>query len=387
MVDFTLTDEQRDIRSLAHEFAAKEIRPHAARHDADSSWPAAIVERAWRLGLMNAHIPEDYGGPGLGFFAGCLIGEELGWGCSGIATSLMSNGLAAAPVLMAGSDELKKRYLRMLTDEPRLASFCLTEPEAGSDVASMRTRAVRHGDTYVLNGSKCFITNGSHASWYTVFAKTEPDAGPLGISAFVVPRDTPGVVVERKEDKLGQRASDTALVSFTEVEVPAANLLGAENAGFDLAMATFDRTRPAVAAVAVGIASAAFEFARDYARKRVQFGVPIAMHQGIQFMVADMATKVEAARLLTWKSAMLLEQGKRSKLASSHAKRFAADTAMEVATDAVQIYGGHGVMKDYPVEKLLRDAKIMQIYEGTSQIQRVVIAREVLAPRRSGSPG
>jgi acyl-CoA dehydrogenase len=382
MVDFSLTAEQRDVRALARDFAKREIRPHAWRHDADASWPAAVIERAWRVGLMNLHVPEAYGGAGLGFFAGALVSEELGWGCSGIATSLMSNGLACAPVLMAGSEEVRRRYVGALTEAPSLASFCLTEPEAGSDVASIRTTATRRGDTYLLNGSKCFITNGSHAAWYTVFASTDRSAAALGLSAFVVPRDSPGVVVERSEDKLGQRASDTALISFTDVEVPAANLLGAEGGGFDLAMATLDRTRPAVAAVAVGIARAAFEFARDYASTRVQFGTPIAMHQGIQFMLADMATKVEAARLLTWKSATLLDAGKRAKLASSHAKRFAADIAMEVATDAVQVYGGHGVMKEYPVEKLLRDAKIMQIYEGTSQIQRLVIAREILSPRR-----
>ena len=382
MVDFTLTPEQRDIRSLAHEFAEKEMRPNAWRYDAEGSFPAEVVKNAWALGLMNIHLPEEYGGPGLGFFASSLIGEELGWGCAAIGTSLMSNGLAAAPVILAGSEELKKQYLGMLAAEPKVASFCLTEPDAGSDVASMRCTAVRHGDTYVLNGTKCFVTNGSHASWYTVFASTDRSAGALGISAFVVPRDAPGVVVERSEDKLGLRASDTALISFTDVAVPSSHLLGAEGQGFELAMSTLDHTRPSVAAIAVGIARAAFEFARSYATTRVQFGVPIVMHQGIQFMIADMATKVEAARLLTWKSSVLLDRGKRAKLASSHAKRFAADTAMEVATDAVQIYGGHGVMKEYPVEKLLRDAKIMQIYEGTSQIQRVVIARELLSPRR-----
>jgi acyl-CoA dehydrogenase len=382
-VDFALTTEQRDIRALAHDFAEQEIRPVAWKYDRTSTWPAEIIEKAWRIGLMNAHLPERYGGPGLGYLAGCLIGEELGWGCSGIGTSLMSNGLAAAPILIAGSEELKKQYLGRLAERPEVAAFCLTEPEAGSDVASMRTTAVRSADTYVLSGTKCFITNGSHASWFTVFAKTDKDAGPRGISAFVVSRDTPGVEVERSEDKLGHRASDTAQITFTEVEVPARNLLGTENSGFELAMMTLDRSRPGVAAVAVGIARAAFEFAKDYAKRRVQFGVPIVMHQGVQFMIADMATKVEAARLLTQKSAMLLDADRRGKLSSSHAKRFAADTAMEVTLDAVQIYGGHGIVGDSPVEKLMRDAKIMQIYEGTSQIQRLVIAREVLMPRRA----
>ena len=385
MVDFNLTDEQKDIRDLAHDFAEKEIRRVAWDLDKDSTFPHEIVQKAWEVGLMNSHIPEEYGGPGLDYLTGCLIEEELGWGCSGVGTTLMCNGLATAPVALGGSDAVKKEYLGMLTEEPKLASFCLTEPDAGSDVSAMRTTAVKKGDKYVINGTKCFITNGSHANWYTVYAKTDKEAGHRGISAFVVPRDA-GVVVDKKEDKLGQRASDTAMISFNAVEVPAGNLLGEENKGFKLAMMTLDRTRPGVSAMAVGIGQAAFEYARDYAKERVQFGVPIAMHQAIQFMIADMATKVEAARLLTWKSATLLDRGERNTLASSHAKRFAADSAMEVTVDAVQVYGGYGFIKEYPVEKLMRDAKIMQLYEGTSQIQRLVIAREVLMPRRVEEP-
>jgi acyl-CoA dehydrogenase len=385
VVDFSLTDEQKDIRELAHDFAEKEIRPVAWDLDKDSTFPDEIVKKAWEVGLMNSHIPEEYGGPGLDYLTGCLIEEELGWGCSGIGTTLMCNGLATAPVSIGGSEEIKKEYLGMLTEEPKLASFCLTEPDAGSDVSGMRTTAVKKGDKYVINGTKCFITNGSHASWYTVYAKTDKEAGHRGISAFVVPRDA-GVVVDKKEDKLGQRASDTAMISFNDVEVPAGNLIGEENKGFKLAMMTLDRTRPGVSAMGVGIAQAAFEYARDYAKERVQFGVPIAMHQAIQFMIADMATKVEAARLLTWKSAVLLDRGERNTLASSHAKRFAADSAMEVTVDAVQVYGGYGFIKEYPVEKLMRDAKIMQLYEGTSQIQRLVIAREVLMPRKVEEP-
>ncbi len=385
MVDFTLTDEQKDIRQLAHDFAEKEIRPVAPELDRDSTFPHEIIQKAWEVGLMNSHVPEEYGGPGLDYLTGCLIEEEIGWGCSGVGTSLTCNGLASAPVMLGGSEEIKREYLGLLTEEPKLASFCLTEPDAGSDVSGMRTTAVRKGDKYVINGTKCFITNGSHASWYTVYAKTDKEAGHRGISAFVVPRDA-GVVVDKKEDKLGQRASDTATISFNDVEIPAANLLGEENKGFKLAMMTLDRTRPGVAAMGVGIARAAFEHAVEYSKERVQFGVPIAMHQAIQFIVADMATKVEAARLLTWKSASLLDQGQRNTLASSHAKRFAADSAMEVAVDAVQVYGGYGFIKEYPVEKLMRDAKIMQLYEGTSQIQRLVIAREVLMPRRVEEP-
>ncbi len=386
MVDFTLTDEQKDIQAMAHDFAEKEIRPVAWEFDKESTWPQEVLEKAWEVGLMNTHIPTEYGGPGLDFLTGCVIEEEIGWGCSGIGTSLMCNGLATAPIVLGGSEDTKKKYLGMLTEEPKLASFCLTEPDAGSDVSGMKTTAVRKGDKYVINGSKCFITNGSHASYYTVYAKTDKEAGHRGMSAFVVDRDLPGVSVDKKEDKLGQRASNTATISFSDVEVPAENMLGEENKGFKLAMMTLDRTRPGVAAMAVGIARAAFEFATEYSKERVQFGVPIAMHQAIQFMIADMATKVEAGRLMTWKSAALLDRGERNTLVSSHAKRFAADSAMEVTTDAVQVYGGYGFIKEYPVEKLMRDAKIMQLYEGTSQIQRLVIAREVLLPRRAEAP-
>jgi len=385
VVDFTLTDEQKALREMAHDFAEKEIRPVAWQYDRDGTWPQEIIEKAWEVGLMNTHVPEVYGGPEASYLDGCIIEEELSWGCSGIQTSLGANGLASAPVALAGSEETKRKYLGMLTEAPKLASFCLTEPGAGSDVSGMGTRAVRKGDTYVLNGQKCFITNGGHADWFTVYAKTDPEAGHRGISAFVVDKDDT-VIVDKKEDKMGQRASNTATVTFNDTEVPAENLLGQENHGFKIAMATLDRTRPGVAAMAVGIARAAFEFAVGYSKERVQFGVPIAMHQAIQFMIADMATEIEAARLLTWQSAVMLDQGRRNTLASSHAKRFAADTAMKVTTDAVQVYGGYGFIKDYPVEKLMRDAKIMQLYEGTSQIQRLVIARETLLPRDIAEP-
>src|SRR3954463_12212907 len=385
MIDFTLTDEQKALREVAHDFAEREIRPVAWQYDKDGTWPQDVIDKAHEVGLMNHQVPEAYGGPGASFIDGVLLEEELGWGCSGIGTSISCNGLASAPVLLGGSEEIKKTYLGMLTEAPMLASFCLTEPGAGSDVSGMRTKAVKNGDKYVLNGSKTFITNGGYADWYTVYAKTDPAAGHKGISAFVVRRDA-GVVVDKHEDKMGQRASNTATLTFNDVEVPAANLLGEENHGFKLAMMTLDRTRPGVASMAVGIARAAFEFATEYSKERVQFGVPIAMHQAIQFMIADMATKVHLARLATWQSAVLLDQGRRNTLESSHAKRFAADTAMEVTTDAVQVYGGYGFIKEYPVEKLMRDAKIMQLYEGTSQIQRLVIAREVLLPRRVEEP-
>jgi len=383
VVDFTLTDEQKALRELAHDFAAKEIRPVAWEYDKDATWPQAIIEKAHEVGLMNVHVPEEYGGPGLSYLDGCLIEEEISWGCSGIGTSLGANGLAGAPVALGASDEVKAEYFGELIEAPKLASFCLTEPDAGSDVSGMRTRAIKSPtapDTYVLNGSKCFITNGGYADFFTVYAKTDPDAGHRGISAFLVRKDDT-VIVDKKEDKMGQRASNTATITFNDTEVDAKYLLGEENKGFKLAMMTLDRTRPGVAAMATGIARAAFEFATEYSKERVQFGVPIAMHQAIQFMIADMSTKVHLSRLATWNSAVLLDQGKRNTLESSHAKRFAADSAMEVTTDAVQVYGGYGFIKDYPVEKLMRDAKIMQLYEGTSQIQRLVIARETLLPR------
>ena len=385
MVDFTLTDEQKALREMAHDFAEKEMRPVAWEYDKDGTWPEEVLRKAWELGIMNSHIPEEYGGPGASYMDGTLIEEELGWGCSGIGTSIACNGLATAPVHIGGSDKVKKEYLGMLTEEFKLASFCLTEPDAGSDVSGMRTTAVRQGDKYVINGSKSFITNGGYADYYTVYAKTDKDAGHRGISAFVVPRDDT-VTVDKKEDKMGQRASNTAAITFNDTEVPADHLLGEENHGFKLAMMTLDRTRPGVAAMAVGIARAAFEFAVDYSKERVQFGVPIAMHQAIQFMIADMATDIEASRLLTWKSAVQLDNGERNTLLSSHAKRFAGDSAMRVTTDAVQVYGGYGFIKEYPVEKLMRDAKIMQLYEGTAQIQRLVIARETLLPRRVSEP-
>jgi acyl-CoA dehydrogenase len=380
MVDFRLTDEQEDIREMAHDFARKEIRPVAWDYDRDGTWPHEIIEKAWELGLMNSHLPEQYGGVGGSYFDACLVGEELAWGCAAIATTIGANELAATPVLLGGSDRVKDQYLGMLAEEPKLASFCLTEPDAGSDVSSMRTTAVKRGDRYVINGSKCFITNGGYADWFTVYAKTDKDAGHRGISAFVVPKDDT-VTVDKHEDKMGLRASNTATISFNDTEVPVDNLLGHENHGFRLAMMTLDRTRPGVASLATGIARAAFEFASDYSKERIQFGVPIAMHQAVAFMIADMATKVHASRLLVWNSAVLLDQGERNTLVSSHAKRFAADSAMEVTTDAVQVYGGYGFIKEYPVEKLMRDAKIMQLYEGTSQIQRLVIARETLLPR------
>ncbi|HET7856086.1 MAG TPA: acyl-CoA dehydrogenase family protein [Gaiellaceae bacterium] len=380
-VSFALTEEQRALRELARDFARNEIRPKAAEYDEHSTHPADIIEKAHEIGLMNPHVPEEYGGVGLSIFDGMLIGEELSWGCSGIAVSIVANMLGAAPVSLAGSDEQKRTWLPPLVESPILCSFALTEPNAGSDVSGIQTTAVRDGDEYVINGSKMFITNAGHAAWIVVFASTDPSQGHRGLSAFVVPTDLEGVTVEKHLDKMGQRATDTSALAFQDVRVPVENRLGEEGEGFKIAMRTLDHTRPGTAAGAVGVARAAYEYAVEYSRERVQFGQPIAMNQGVNFLIADMAAEIEAARLLTWQAAWLLDQGKRATLQSSFAKRFASDTAMKVTTDAVQIFGGYGYIKEYPVEKLMRDAKLFQIYEGTSQIQRLVIAREVFFPK------
>jgi acyl-CoA dehydrogenase len=380
-VSFELTDEQRDLRALAHEFAEKEIRPVAAEYDEHQTHPAEVLAKAHELGLMNIHIPQELGGPGLSIFDGILIGEELSWGCSGIAVSIVVNTLGAAPIQLAGSDEQKREWLPPLIEEPILCSFALTEPNAGSDVSGIQTTAERHGDDYVINGSKMFISNAGHASWIVVFASTDKSQGHRGLSAFIVPAELDGVIVEKHLDKMGQRSTDTSALAFQDVKVPAANRLGEEGDGFKIAMRTLDHTRPGTAIGAVGVARAAYELSVEYSRERVQFGQPIAMNQGVNFVIADMATEIEAARLLTWQAAWMLDHGERATLQSSYAKRFASDTAMKVTTDAVQIFGGYGYMKEYPVEKLMRDAKLFQIYEGTSQIQRLVIAREIFFPR------
>jgi acyl-CoA dehydrogenase len=380
-VSFALTDEQKELRALAREFATKEIRPVAAEHDVHMRHPVEVIAKAHEVGLMNIHVPTDLGGPGLSVFDGMLVAEELNWGCSGIGTSLSANSLGAGPVILAGTEEQKTTWLAPLLDSPQLCSFGLSEPEAGSDVARLKTTAERRGDEYVLNGSKTFITNAGYADWTVVFAKTDVAKGHRGISAFIVPMDTPGVTIESHLDKMGQRATDTSAFALQDVVIPAANRLGEEGQGFKIAMQTLDGTRPGTAIGAVGVAQAAYELSVDYAKERVTFDMPIAMHQGVNFMIADMATEIEASRLLTWQAAWMLDQGERATLYSSFAKRFSADTAMKVTTDAVQVFGGYGYMKEYPVEKLMRDAKLFQIYEGTSQIQRLVIAKEIFIPR------
>jgi acyl-CoA dehydrogenase len=378
MLGFDPTPEQEALREMSHKFAANEIRPRAAEWDRDGIFPLELFRKAFDLGLMTGFIPESCGGQGLTMLDTCILEEEISWGCSGVATSMNANALALGPILLAGTDEQKRAFVQPFATEFRFASFCLTEPGAGSDAGGIATTARRDGGGYVLDGRKCFITNGAHASQYTVFASTDRSRGHKGLSAFVVPRETPGVSSGKKEDKMGQRASETSDVLFEDVGVPEANRLGAEGEGFKIAMRTIDYARAGVAAMAVGVARAAYEHAAEYGRQRVQFGQPIAMNQAIYFLLADMATDIEAARLLTWKAAWLADQGKRNTKEASFAKAFAADLAMRATTDAVQIFGGYGYMKDYPVEKLMRDAKLLQIFEGTSQIQRMVIAKETL---------
>ena len=378
-VSFGLNDEQRELRALAREFAEKEIRPHAAAFDEKQAHATDIIARAHEVGLMNVHLPRSVGGPELPCFEGILVAEELNWGCSGIGTSICVNGLAARPILVAGDEEQRKRWLLPLVDAPILGCFGLTEPGAGSDVSGIQTTAVRRGGDYVVNGSKMFISNAGHASWMVCFASTDPGKGSRGLSAFVIPMDAAGITVERHLDKMGQRSTDTSAVAFDNVVVAAVDRLGEEGDGFEIAMQALDFTRPSIAVGAVGVAQAAFELSVEYARERTQFGHPIAMNQGVSFIIADMATEIEAARLLCWQAAWMNDQGRGRKATkySSFAKLFSADMAMKVTTDAVQVFGGYGYMKEYPVEKLMRDAKLFQIYEGTSQIQRIVIAKEI----------
>ena len=378
MVDLKLTEEQLRLRELAREFAQKEIAPVAAELDREQKFSQAIVDKYFAIGLLHGAVPEEYGGGGLGSLDGVIVAEELGAACAGVASSLGANHLGLTPFLIAGSPELKKELLTQHCAAPNLAAFCLTEPGAGSDVASMRSTATRDGDEFVINGTKHLITNGGVASLYSVFANEDLSAGHKGISCFMVPANTPGVSRGKKEDKMGQRAADTREVIFENARVPARNRLGKGRDGFKIAMMTLDDSRAGVAAAAVGIARASLDAAVRYAKERVQFGKPIAQQQGIQFMLADMAIRVEAARMLVWQAANLHDQGLRNTKESAIAKCFAGDTAMQVSTDAVQVLGGYGYMKDYPVEKYMRDAKLHQIYEGTNQIQRLVIANELL---------
>jgi acyl-CoA dehydrogenase len=378
MMRFDLTPEQEQLKETARRFAAEEIIPVAGKHDEEQRFPAEIAKKAWELGLMNFEVPVEHGGPGLGVLDTCLMLEELNYGCAGITNAIAANGLATIPVLEAGTEEQKKRYLGQLTAEPSFAAFCITEPGAGSDAAGIATTYRAVGDEYVLNGTKHFISNGTVASWYVVFATTDRKLRHQGISAFVLPADLPGITKHRMKNKLGQRAADTGEIAFEDVRVPKQALLGREGDGFRLAMRTFDRSRPEIGAIAIGISQRALDECTRYAKERQQFGQAIAQFQAVQFMLADMAIEIEAMRLLTYKAAWMLDEGAQASIVSSYAKAFGGDHAMRITTDAVQIFGGYGYMKEYPVEKLMRDAKLLQIYEGTSQVQRIVIARNLL---------
>lgn len=377
MVNFGLSEEQNQIREYAHEFSKREIAPHAEHYDKTAEFPWEVLKKAWESGLMNPHIPTEFGGSGYGVFESCLIAEESAWGCTGIGTAMEANSLAQAPVIVAGNDDQKKRFLSPMTEELMMAAYAVTEPGAGSDVQGIRTKAEKVGDEYIINGSKMWITNASVANWYFVLAYTDASKGHKGMTGFLVPKDTPGIDVGKKEMNMGQRCSDTRGISFTDVKVPAQNVLGSEGQGFKIAMSAFDHTRPIVSAAAVGLARSAMEHAIKYAKERTTFGVPIAKHQAVSFMIADMAKDIEASRLLVWQAASIIDQGRRNTKEASMAKAFAADTAVRVAVDAVQVFGGYGYSQEYPVEKLMRDSKIFQIYEGTSQIQRVIIAKEI----------
>lgn len=381
MIGFELDDEQKALRDLAREFSQNEISPLAKQYDQTGEFPWPIIRKAFDLGLMNVTVAEAFGGAGLGWFESCLIQEEFAAGCAGITTCVAAHELALTPLELAASDQQRKEYVEPLIRERQVAAFCVTEPSAGSDVSSLRTRAIKLGDSYVLNGTKHFISNGSVASLYTVFASTAPEQKHRGISCFVVPRDTPGIAAHHMGAKMGHRASDTAEVVFEQVRVPASQLVGREGDGFRIAMQTFDRTRIGVGAAGVGIARAALEASLKFAKEREQFGQPIANFEAIQFMLADMAMRIETARMAVWRASWLADQKGRAPTdgqASAIAKCVGSDAAMSCSLDAVQIHGGYGYMQDFGVEKLMRDAKLLQIYEGTNQIQRLIISRNLL---------
>jgi acyl-CoA dehydrogenase len=380
MIDYNLTEEQIALTEMAREFAKNELAPNAAEYDQNHEFPWEIMKKAFDAGFMTCDIPEAYGGGGVSNFDMALISEELSTGCAGMFTSIMAVSLGTTPICLFGSEEQKKKFLVPLCKKMTLASYCLTERESGSDAGSIKTKALKDGNDYVLNGSKCFITNAGVAELFVVFAKTSPAKGARGMSAFIVSKNTPGLSIGKVEDKMGHRASNTAEIFFEDCRVPAENILGKPGMGFIIAMKTFDKTRSSVGAAAVGIARAAMEHAIAYAKTRRQFGKPIALHQITQVKIADMAMEIQAARHLVWHAAWLHDQGKPCSRESAMAKCFATDVAMRVTTEAVQIFGGYGYMREYPVEKLMRDAKLLQIYEGTNEIQRLIIANETIGP-------
>lgn len=378
-MNYLLTEQQIMIRDLARQIAEEKIKPVAAEYDESGEFPWPVVKVLAESDLFGIYIPEEYGGTGGGVTELVIATEELSKACGGIALAFAATALGTYPILLYGNEAQKKRYLPEIAAGKRLTAFAITEAEAGSDAGSIRTTAKKDGDHYILNGTKQWITNGGEAEIYTVFAMTDKSKGARGASAFIVEKGTPGFEFGKKENKMGIRASSTRELIFTDCKVPKENLLGREGMGFIIAMKTFDSSRPGVAAQAVGIAQGAFDLALKYSRERQQFGQSISSFQGIQFMLADMATEIEAARGLVISSARMIDSGAKDVgAASAMAKMFASDVAMKVTTDCVQIYGGYGYMKDYPVEKYMRDAKITQIYEGTNQIQRSIIAAELI---------
>ncbi|XP_023320782.1 probable medium-chain specific acyl-CoA dehydrogenase, mitochondrial [Eurytemora carolleeae] len=381
-LNFTLTPEQEEYLELAENFTKNEIIPVAAQYDISGEFPWEVIKKAHATGLMNLHIPEKYGGMGLGTLDGCLITEKMAYGCTGIMTALEANGLGSMPVMIAGNEEQKKKYLSRLIEEPLMCAYGVTEPGAGSDVAGIKTKAEKKGDKWVINGQKMWITNGGVANYYFVLARTNPELkcpASKAFTGFIVYADTQGVTPVRKEKNMGQRCSDTRGITFEDVVVPEENVLIGEGAGFKVAMGAFDKTRPPVAAGAVGISQRALDEATKYANERKTFGVPIIQHQAVAFMLADMAIGTEAARLAYQKAAWQADNKIRNTYMASIAKCLAGDVANKSATDAVQIFGGNGFNTEYPAEKLMRDAKIYQIYEGTAQIQRIIISREWMA--------
>lgn len=378
-MNFDLSSDQKEIKELALKFAKNEMLPKASEYDAKGELPFEILTKAWELGLVNTCIPTEYGGTGFSTLDSILITESLSYGCLGMNTAIMANDLALLPIVIGGNDEQKKRFLTPFTQSYKLAAFCLTEPGNGSDAAGIKTTIKDAGDHYVVNGQKMWITNAGFADLFTVYGTYDSSLKHKGISAIILEKGMDGIEVGAPEKKMGHCCSDTRSVTFNNVKVPKENLLGNLGDGWSIAMKTLDHSRPMVAASAIGGAQCAFDHATRYSSERNQFGKPLAGHQAIQFILAEMSMNIEAARLLVYKSAWLLDQGQKNTQLASSAKAFSADIFMKVATDAVQIYGGYGYSREYPVEKIMRDAKLIQIYEGTSQIQRLVIAKEVLS--------
>ena len=378
-MDYLLSDEQKMVQELAHKIAEEKIRPVAAKYDQTEEYPWEVIKVIAEAGLFGLFIPEEYGGMCVNVLSLCIATEELSRACGGIAVCYAASALGTFPIVLFGNDEQKKKYLPDLAKGKTIAAFGITEPEAGSDASAIRTTAVKKGDHYILNGTKHFITNGGEAGVYTIIAMTDRTRGARGASAFIVEKGAPGFTFGKKEEKMGIRASMTNELIFTDCKVPKENLIAREGMGFIVTMKTFDMSRPGVAAQALGIAQGALELAVKYAKERKQFGKSISSFQGIQWMLADMATKVEASRAIIYATARMVDSGNTNVAKeSAMAKLFASDTAMQVTTDAVQILGGYGYMRDYPAEKFMRDAKITQIYEGTNQIQRNIIALQLI---------